>query len=143
MKADFETGFPIEAPPARIPYGIAPDALQGLLGGTCREVNDGYYTLACTALGGLPLNLGFHFRAGRLHKVEVFFGEDDDFASVFPVRQRHLESALGPADEVLATKLKGFAYYKWQAGGTAIEHFLRDRFGLEEHIAFMNDGDAP
>lgn len=51
-------------------------------------------------------------------------------------------SPLGAADTVQETKLKGFKFYKWdkwEMGGTVVEHFLRDRFGLEERISFVNN----
>lgn len=146
-KQDYSTGFRIEEPPLGIPFGISPATLDSLAEGRFRKVNEKYFAMPCVALAGLPLQLGFHFKEAeeglRLFRFEVFFDEGDeppDFAALFPVRQAHLERALGPADAVQETKMKGFAFYRWEAGGTVVEHFLRDRFGLEEHITFVNNG---
>lgn len=146
-KQDFETGFPVEDPPLAIPFGIAPEALEALAGGRVRKINAKYSAMPCVALAGLPLQLGFHFKESegglQLFRFEVFFEEGEetpDYAALFPLRQGHLERALGAADAVQETKMKGYPFYRWEMGGTVAEHFLRDRFGLEEHITFVNNG---
>ena len=148
-KKDFEAGFLIEDPGMAVPFGITPSALEALAEGRLRRINGKYFSMPCIALSGLGLQLGFHFKDTqwglRLNECEVFFedGEDgEDYEALFPVRQMHLERSLGSADRVQETKMKGFKFYRWESGSTVVEHFLRDRFGLEEHISFVNNNCA-
>ncbi|MDB5051295.1 MAG: hypothetical protein JWO30_4366 [Fibrobacteres bacterium] len=143
MKKDFETGFLIEKPNLRVPFGISPSALEALLEGKLKKISNKYYATQCISLSGLELQIGFHFLDTqwglRLNEFEVFFEGNEDYEKLFPERQNHLERALGSADIVQETKLKAFKFYKWEIGHTIVEHFLRDRFGLEERISFLNN----
>lgn len=142
-KKDFETGFMLEDPEMIVPFGISPSALEALAEGRLRKINEKYFAMPCIALSGLGMQLGFHFKDTqwglRLNEFEVFFEDGEEYEALFPVRQSHLESALGKADLVQDTKLMGFKFHRWEMGGTVVEHFLRDRFGLEEHITFVNN----
>ena len=150
MNTDFELGFIIELPQLRVPFGISPSALETLLEGKCKKINTKYYAMPCIALSGLETQIGFHFLetqwGPRLNEFEVFFDDNEDFEKSFPERQKYLERSLGIADVVQDTKMKAFKFYKWEIGSTIVEHFLRDRFGLEERISFVNNScttDAP
>lgn len=142
-KNDFEAGFRIEDPEMTVPFGISLSGLEALAKMRLRKINGKYFSMPCVALSGLAMQLGFHFKDTqwglRLFEFEVFFDGDEDYEAQFPIRQSHLERALGAADSVQETKLKGFKFYKWEMGGTTVEHFLRDRFGLEERISFLNN----
>ena len=142
-KNDFEAGFLIEDPEMSVPFGISPSALESLAEGRLRKINEKYFAMPCIALSGLGLQLGFHFKDTqwglRLNEFEVFFEDSEDYEAMFPIRQSHLEKALGSADTAQDTKLKGFKFFRWEMGGTVAEHFLRDRFGLEEHLSFVNN----
>ena len=132
-----ETGFQIETPAEFIPWDISEPKLIELLGKSdLRRVTNGYYTIPCTTLGGLLLQLGFHFEPrhdGKLKELEFFREKPMDLGESFREFQAHLESLFGdPPKQTDGTA--GFPTFKWIQADCEIFHYVFDRFGPEEHV---------
>lgn len=119
-----------------VPWGISTEELVDLLPSPPRRVTGGYYTIACTSLGGLHHQLGFHFRprpSGRLRELEFFRTAYPDINDSFQQFQRHLVATFGePAEQFDGDQ--GLPGYTWKLGPAQIQHYVFDRFGPEEHV---------
>lgn len=134
---DIESGFKIESPSVFVPWNISESKLASLFNSHhLRRVTHGYYTIACTSLGGLQSHLGFHFdprRNGVLTELEFFRDQSMDLRESFREFQTHLEKSFGkPADRTVGAE--GFPNVRWIAGSCEVVHFVFDRFGPEEHV---------
>lgn len=134
---DLSTGFQIEQPKIFVPWKISETQLQQGFGGLrLRRVTDGYFTTHCTSLGGLSHDLGFHFYPpgdGGLIELEFFRSSYPDLASSYEQFQRHIEATFGqPTITTLGSA--GFPLHTWRFLGADVVHFVRERFGPEEHI---------
>jgi hypothetical protein len=136
-------GFQVEEPAVFIPWGAAEESLRSLLPKGLRTVTTGYFTTACTSLGGLKHVLGFHMsprKNGRLHELE-FFRQDPrdssdapaDLARGFGEWQHHLELTFGPPTTASQGDLD-LPSYMWNVGPAVVRHFCQYRFGPEQHV---------
>src|SRR5690349_3662186 len=115
-------GFEIEEPAVFVPWGVTEDGSLQVLPATPRHVTSGYYVIACTSLGGLQHQLGFHFRprqGRRLAELELFHTDARDLNGS-PTTEE-----VGDAD---------LAAYGWTLGPTRVRHYVFERFGPEEHV---------
>jgi hypothetical protein len=140
-RASVSAGFQLEKPRAFLLWGIDEAALVNELERFgLRRVTDGYYTIACTSLGGLKHMLGFHFEprtSGKLARLEFFRTQYDDLKASFAEFQRHLTGAFGEPTEVGPISC-GVPTYRWVIDTVVIVHSLFERFGPEEQLYIGN-----
>ena len=133
---DIERGFEIDDPTAFVPWGIGEGDLADRLPHTVRRIADGYHTADCTALGGLLVTAGFHFRPrqdGVLHRVELFRGETLDLGTSYARFQDHLERTFG-APHRTGPGSGAYPHHEWRFGEVTIWHKVTARFSTEEQI---------
>jgi len=133
---DLREGFQIDEPNAFVPWSITQAGLRALFGSHLREVTRGYFIVPCTSLGGLRHTLGFHFeprQSDHLLELEFFRSAAVPMAESYDDFQRHFERAFGPPTRS-RPGTEGFAFHEWMLPAARIIHFVRDRFGPEEHM---------
>jgi hypothetical protein len=138
-RQDIERGFHVEQPPLFIPWGIREAVLRKMLGPPAKLVTPGYVTCACTSLGGLSHQLGFHFLPrpdGLLAELEFFRRSYPDQRASFDEFQRHLERTFGAPTRSLAGTME-FPSMEWEFGSVLVKHLVFDRFGPEEHVRIL------
>lgn len=137
---EFDQGFVIERPPLLVPWEITERELIDLLGADAlKHVTRGYYTTACVALGGLSIQLGFHFEPrsdGRLHEFEVFRSEAKNLSESFAEFQAHLVAILGAPTITEPARPNWFPAHEWRFSTFTAIHSVMERFGPEEHVGF-------
>jgi hypothetical protein len=133
---DILKGFQIESPRTFVPWEISEEELVELIGAANpKRVTDGYYTIKCTSLAGLSHMLGFHFHPrsrGKLVELEFFresYPDYPDLSKSFTEFQMHLETTFGPPIEG-----RGTHSCAWYFGTLALNHYIQERFGPEEHV---------
>jgi hypothetical protein len=129
-------GFTIEDPALMVPWNITDTKLIEIGGsnGLCK-VSRGYYAASYTALGGLQIELGFHFEprsGGRLKEIEIFRKFPKPLNVSFQEFQAHLERTFGAPTQA-APGSEGLPDYEWRVPGAVIHHYVFDRFGPEKH----------
>jgi len=131
---DVRQAFAIEDPSVVVPWGASETELEALLPGV-RRVTRAYYTLPVAVLGGLRCMLGFHFRGadGGLSELEFFRTSYADRRASYDEFQRHFEAVFGPPSSSRPGG-EGFSSHEWRLPGVSIVHYVRDRFGPEEHM---------
>jgi hypothetical protein len=129
---DLASGFRLEDPPVMLRFGMSEGELQRLVGERLRRVTNRYYCLSCTSLGGLPHELGCHFKRG-LKELEFFRRAYPDQVASFNEFQRQFESEFGPPTETTPGS-EGLPNHRWVFPGFEIIHVVYDRFGPEEHM---------
>lgn len=156
---DLSGGFQLEDPHLFVPWGITTDGLVTLVerdhSKRLKRVTDDYYTLPCTILRGLRVNLGFHFRGGktllglrlqpsRLLELEVFRDAYPDLQVSYRDFQDHLEQLFGKPTTVKAGDFDAaMPTAVWQLGMVQVHHYVFDRYGPEEHVHFLRKGRLP
>ena len=137
---DLTKGFQLTAPPKFIPWRITNLELEDLLDGyALKKVKRGYYTLKCEPLQGLNCALGFHLHEyDVLTELEFFksLQSEADIPASYADFQRHFEAAFGPPTKT-RDGADGFPVHEWHLSGANIIHFVRNRFGLEEHMRII------
>jgi hypothetical protein len=128
-------GFTIDNPPIMVPWRLSQRKLVQLLKphGLC-EVARGYYTLKCTALSGLSLQLGFHFESGSPNAkfwLELFRERSTSLEESYQELQRHLEETFGPPTQTDAGE-EGFPTHCWDIDNFLVGHMVNERFVLSE-----------
>lgn len=134
-----ESGFATESPAAVIPWGISESALKATFGDNLRKVDEGHYTLSCISLGGLRLELGFHFdpkQGGTLSELEFFRGGHPDRRTSYREFQFRLERKFGPAHRTEPGDC-GFQNHAWELGKVVVRHYVFDHYGPEEHVRII------
>ncbi|MEK6703695.1 MAG: hypothetical protein AABZ53_15650 [Planctomycetota bacterium] len=131
----YPDGFVVESPGVVIPWDVTLFcALKLFAPGVLRKIGENYLTLEATSLNGLTCTLGLHFADdGRLHYLE-FFKLGTEPRQQCPVFQRQLEEALGPPTRRHRDS-DGFDACRWTFSHLLAEHFVRDRFGIEERVS--------
>jgi hypothetical protein len=138
-RMDISRGFRIEQPEIFVPWGASEAELQQLFVGLpLRLVTQGYFTISCTSLGGCSHELGFHFYprgAGTLNELEFFRARSSypGLAASYEEFQQHLEAAFGTPTATTPGS-EGYPSQVWRLKGAEVLHFVRDRFGPEEHV---------
>jgi len=92
---DIQTGFQLEDPHVFLPWGSFMRDLAPLLSKRLRRVDPGYYTIACTSLGGMKHHLAFTFTPrveGRLIDSgdTIFYSTGDAALALSLVGHRRL-----------------------------------------------------
>lgn len=132
---DILRGFQLEVPDLFVPWGISESDLRGLLEGYgLQRINDGNYTVSCVSLGGLAHELAFHFfpRSGGILKALEIFRPSANYKVYFEEFQKHFEACFGkPTKEQRGED--EFPSCIWDLEGVLINHYLQDRYGLEQH----------
>jgi hypothetical protein len=133
---DIANGFQLEEPRILVPWHISENVLRNLFEGLkLRRVTDGYYVIRCISLGGLSLDLGFHFAP----RVGGMLAEFELFQTAVPVEvsfeefQRHLEAIFGPPTSV-SPGTEGFPSHFWRIDDVQISHSVREHFGPAEYL---------
>lgn len=141
-------GYQITKPSIFIPWGTTEQELKSLFqpklkrfgNNLLREVTEGYFTTSCVSFNGIKHELGFHFhprRNGQIAELE-FFSAKYDIAKSFPDFQKHFVDEFGLPHTHTQQGTDGFAHHRWNIGHIKIEHYVIDRFGLEEHLRITN-----
>jgi hypothetical protein len=138
-RQDIERGFHVEQPSLYVPWGIPEAQLRQMLGTQAKLVTAGYVACACTSLGGLSHQLGFHFLPrpnGLLAELEFFRRDYPDQRASFDEFQAHLEATFGSPTRSLAGMM-GFPTLEWEFGSVVVKHFMAYRYMPEEHVRVL------
>jgi hypothetical protein len=133
---EVSAAFSLEDPPVAVPWGISESELETLLGQRLRYITKGYYTATCTSFPQLTHELGFHFEprvGGRLVELEFFRHSYQNLAASYQEFQRAFESKFGSPSRSVPGEC-GFPSHEWVLGPIIVKHFVRERFGPEEHM---------
>jgi|TARA_Y100000031_G_C8148145_1_gene351010 hypothetical protein len=150
---DIQTGFKIDDPDLFLPYDSGLDDVVLLLDGhDPTRVTEGYLTLPSTALDGLKMQVGLHFRpdnsSGLLKVFELFFGKEElqhhfgrisygDLQESYDLFQAHLEKTLGEPHKTEQGEYRNsMPTNYWNFGEVEVIHKVFERFGPEEHVRF-------
>jgi len=132
-------GFPIDEPKLVIAAdSINIEALLQKAGIDYNTVAVGCVTFSGRVFGSdLPLMIGVHFNSYRVKFVEIFRpkdylqAEDYDAYASFAQLSGVLQSRYG-------TPTSGHPHREqWVADGYTVEHFITERFGVEEHLRIL------
>lgn len=147
-RMDISRGFQIEQPDLFIPWKISRSRLRRIFSDrTLRCISEAYFTTACTSLGGLSHELGFHFHRmffglfgpSRLMDLEFFrrpqpdVDVSSDIAASYQLFQRHLETTFGkPTRSFPGTE--GYDTHLWELPGVRIGHSIYERFTVGQSV---------
>lgn len=136
---DLRSGYHLETPDIFVPWDITPKELIDLFEDLpLNKVTKDYFTIECISLGGLKHKLGFHFESKsprRLNTLEVFRDSYPNYKESFKEFQDHIEFVYGRASKKYPKNSEGFPSYEWLIGDSIrIQHFIMERFGLEEKL---------
>lgn len=103
-------------------------------------VTNKYITFAGKAFGSdIPLMFGIHFNASKIEFIEVFhpteyyqsadYDINKSFSQLSEILRRQYGEPLTNTDTST-----GNTNEKWQTDVYTVEHYIIDRFGLEEHL---------
>ncbi len=134
---NLRAGFEIDEPHLLIPWGIKEEDLLRIGGAEgLREVTTACFTASCKTLGGMSVEIGFHFEPrakGRLAEIEIFRKFPKQMTESFEEFQRHLEATFGkPTGSSPGSE--GLPNHEWRVPGAHVSHYVFDRFGPEEHV---------
>jgi hypothetical protein len=149
MTQGLDKGFPLEAPDVSIRWGASVTDLvtafteRGF--SEPRRVTPGYYTAVCQALGGLKVQVGFHFEPqsdeGRLGELEIFDNGEREIERSYRLFHERLVQQFGvPTREDRGPLGESMPNCEWRSGSTTVMHYAMDRFGPEEHLRIRKGG---
>jgi hypothetical protein len=134
---NLKRGFQINEPSIFVPWDIDETTLKSLFkGNDLKYVTAGYYTAVCTSLNGLKCIIGFHFSPrtnGKLNEFEFFRKDYSDRQKSFDEFQAVFVQTFGNPSSTTKGR-EEFNNYSWRFGNIKIEHYVFNRFGLEEHM---------
>ena len=107
----------------------------------CKVVTEGYITFAgCVFDSDIPFVIGIHFRSFRIKYIEIFrtaeyyqsekYDINTSFAELFDI----LKKKYGNPMVTTAASINGYPWEQWIVPGYIVNHYIMDRFGLEEHL---------
>jgi hypothetical protein len=120
---NLRSGFEIDDPALVIPWGIKEEVLLRIGGAEGRrQVTTGYYTASCKALGGLSVEVGFHFEPranGLLAEMEIFRKFSKPITESVEEFQKHLEATFGKP--ILSSPgTERFPHFAWRVPGSRV-----------------------
>ncbi len=138
-----EDGLRLEEPDVWIRWGASvTEVLNALTHSGLSEpqrVTAGYYTSSCRALGGLKVQVGFHFEpesdAGVLQELELFDNGEREIERSYRLFHEKLVQQFGnPMREEPGPLGESMPNCEWRVGSVSVMHYVMDRFGPEEHL---------
>lgn len=141
---DIAKGFQLENPNIFIPWATSANSLNELFRGhPLSRVSEHHYVAPSVCLGGLEVQIGFHFESrflffgSRLVRMQIFWiDEPPDLAAHlvnFRSAQTHLEDAFGRPHKTGESET-GLPFAVWVFGRTRIAHCFDERFTLGESV---------
>ena len=104
-------------------------------------VTDGYITFAGKAFAcDIPLMFGVHFNKLKVEFIEIFrpleYYQSDhyDINESFSQLSDALRKRYGKPLTVTAASIGGHLCEQWHTQNFVVNHYIMDRFGLEEHL---------
>ncbi len=104
-------------------------------------VTDGYITFAGRAFGcDIPLIFGIHFNTLKIEFIEIFrpreYYQSDsyDINESFSQLSEILRKQYGKPIMTTASSIGGHPCEQWITSNYIVNHYIMDRFGLEEHL---------
>jgi hypothetical protein len=139
---ELSRGFLLEQPSLTIPWGLSKTELTRLLSPYgLRKLSRDHYQLSCTALGGLTIELGFHFElicGSARYTLQIWRKCQVDVEADYYELQRHLESTFGfptrtePGSE-------GYPTHYWNQGDFTVKHWLWEHFDLLDCVGICRN----
>ena len=137
-----EASFKVDYPK----LSIAADShnIESMLKGTGVEYNvvaDGYITFCgCVFDCDIPLMIGIHFKSHKVEFIEIFRtleyyqSEKYDINASFDELSNILKKKYGNPVVLTTASTNGYPYEQWMTPNYIVNHYVIDRFGLEEHL---------
>ncbi|MBE6943379.1 MAG: hypothetical protein E7453_03860 [Ruminococcaceae bacterium] len=104
-------------------------------------VTNGYITFAGKAFAcDIPLMFGVHFNKLRIEFIEVFrpleYYQSDtyDISESFSQLSDVLRKQYGKPLVTTAASIGGHPCEQWHTSNYIVNHYIMDRFGIEEHL---------
>lgn len=104
-------------------------------------VTDGYITFAGRAFGcDIPLMFGIHFDARKIEFIEIsrpheyYRSASYDINESFSQLSEILRKQYGKPLITTAASIGGLPCERWHTSNYIVNHYIMDRFGLEEHL---------
>ena len=104
-------------------------------------VTDGYITFAGRAFGcNMPLMFGIHFNALKVEFIEIFHPQEYYQADSYNINESFsqlseiLRKQYGKPLVTTAALIGGHPCEQWYTSNYIVNHYIMDRFGLEEHL---------
>ena len=104
-------------------------------------VTDGYITFAGRAFDcDIPLMFGIHFNALKIEFIEIFHPQEYyrsdsyDINESFALLSGILRKQYGKPLITTSASIGGQPCEQWLTSNYIVNHYIMDRFGLEEHL---------
>lgn len=130
-------GFQLEKPECFIAWDMTPEDVAALPV-SLEQITATYLVFPGSALNGLPLKVGLHFRRNGIFQIELMRA-DGDISQSYPLFQRHLEDVFGNPIKSLPAD-GGYQYFEWSFGNIVVTHSAIERFSLAEQVLITNNG---
>lgn len=137
LRHDLTTGYELEDPPVKVPWGLSPRELLRLLAPYgMKKVSANCYVVSCTSLCGLRHKVEFRYDqscGSRKYSLRLFQSKRLDVTASYEEFQRHLELKYGLPSSSEECE-DGFMYHAWRIGDFTVSHSVVDHFYLREAV---------
>ncbi len=104
-------------------------------------IADGYITFAGRAFGcDIPLMFGIHFNALKIEFIEIFRPHEYYQSNLYDIYEslsqlsEILRKQYGKPLITTSVSIGGQPCEQWHTSNYIVNHYIMDRFGLEEHL---------
>ena len=104
-------------------------------------VTDGYITFEGRAFGSnIPLMFGIHFNALKIEFIEIFRTQEYYLSDSYDINESFaqlsgiLRKQYGKPLITTSASIGGHPCEQWHTSNYIVNHYIMERFGLEEHL---------
>ena len=127
-------------------FAISPDThtfINSLKASTIEYtlVTKGYITFAGKAFScDIPLIFGIHFNALKIEFIEIFRPNEYYHSDIYDIYKSFsqlseiLRKQYGKPSMTTSASIEGQPCEQWHTSNYIVNHYIMDRFGLEEHL---------
>ena len=136
---NLKNGVALEDPAGIIPWRTSPRKLAKMYPGL-KKITRGYYSLDVNFLNGLHCTMALNFRPSNCSGIRFDIFRPAEYCKNHTLKesyggfQKHIELALGKPSSTTHDPESGFDSHVWKIGMVIVEHYVFERFGLEEHF---------